>query len=78
MAQKKQLPSISFPAIGTGALGFNKQEVAQIMMDTAVKFAKQNNVTNMDIYYVIYPDDTETYRVKVLLLRSKYYQSFLY
>uniref|UniRef100_A0A8C7JAW0 Macro domain-containing protein n=1 Tax=Oncorhynchus kisutch TaxID=8019 RepID=A0A8C7JAW0_ONCKI len=44
MAQKKQLSSISFPAIGTGVLGFNKQEVAQIMMDTAVTFAKQNNV----------------------------------
>ncbi|XP_064806772.1 protein mono-ADP-ribosyltransferase PARP9 isoform X2 [Oncorhynchus masou masou] len=62
MAQKNRLSSISFPAIGTGMLGFNKQEVAKIMMDTAVKFAKQNNGTNMDIYYVIYPEDTETYR----------------
>ncbi|XP_070975530.1 protein mono-ADP-ribosyltransferase PARP9 isoform X2 [Oncorhynchus clarkii lewisi] len=81
MAQKKQLPSISFPAIGTGALGFNKQEVAQIMMDTAVKFAKQNNGTNMNIYYVIYPDDTETYRafedkLKSLQGATQYSSSF--
>ncbi|XP_055746497.1 protein mono-ADP-ribosyltransferase PARP9-like isoform X2 [Salvelinus fontinalis] len=62
MAQKRQLSSISFPAIGTGVLGFNKQKVAQIMMDTAVEFAQKNNGTNMDIYYVIYPADTETYR----------------
>lgn len=75
MAQKKTLSSISFPAIGTGMLGFNKQEVAQIMVDTAVKFAKKNNGTIMDIYYVIYPADTETYRVCV---RSKYYQSLSY
>ncbi|XP_024243590.1 protein mono-ADP-ribosyltransferase PARP9 isoform X2 [Oncorhynchus tshawytscha] len=75
MAQKKQLSSISFPAIGTGVLGFNKQEVAQIMMDTAVKFAKQNNGTNMDIHYVIYPEDTETYRAFEDKLKSLQYSS---
>ncbi|XP_029540687.1 protein mono-ADP-ribosyltransferase PARP9 isoform X1 [Oncorhynchus nerka] len=81
MAQKNQLSSISFPAIGTGMLGFNKQEVAQIMMDTAVKFAKQNNGTNMDIHYVIYPEDTETYRafedkLKSLQGATQYSSSF--
>nr|XP_046212837.1 protein mono-ADP-ribosyltransferase PARP9 isoform X3 [Oncorhynchus gorbuscha] len=81
MAQKKQLSSISFPAIGTGVLGFNKQEVAQIMMDTAVKFAKQNNGMNMDIHYVIYPEDTETYRafedqLKSLQGATQYSSSF--
>uniref|UniRef100_A0A4W5MPG2 Macro domain-containing protein n=1 Tax=Hucho hucho TaxID=62062 RepID=A0A4W5MPG2_9TELE len=81
MAQKKQLSSISFPAIGTGVLGFNKQEVAQIMMDTAVKFAQQNNGMNMDIYYVIYPADTETYRafedkLKSLQGATQYSSSF--
>ncbi|XP_020315977.1 protein mono-ADP-ribosyltransferase PARP9 isoform X2 [Oncorhynchus kisutch] len=81
MAQKKQLSSISFPAIGTGVLGFNKQEVAQIMMDTAVTFAKQNNGTSMDIHYVIYPEDTETYRafedkLKSLQGATQYSSSF--
>lgn len=81
MAQKKTLSSISFPAIGTGMLGFNKQEVAQIMVDTAVKFAKKNNGTIMDIYYVIYPADTETYRafedkLKSLQGATQYSSSF--
>ncbi|XP_029620540.1 protein mono-ADP-ribosyltransferase PARP9 isoform X2 [Salmo trutta] len=81
MAQKKTLSSISFPAIGTGMLGFNKQEVAQIMVDTAVEFAKQNNGTFMDIYYVIYPTDTETYRafedkLKSLQGATQYSSSF--
>ncbi|KAK6301841.1 hypothetical protein J4Q44_G00278940 [Coregonus suidteri] len=81
MAQNKQLSSISFPAIGTGMLGFNKQEVAQIMMDTAGKFAQQNNGMNMDIYYVIYPADTETYRafedeLKSLQGATQYSHSF--
>ncbi|XP_038830799.1 protein mono-ADP-ribosyltransferase PARP9 isoform X3 [Salvelinus namaycush] len=81
LAQKKRLSSISFPAIGTGMLGFNKQEVAQIMMDTAVEFSKQNNGTNMEIYYVIYPEDTETYRafedkLKSLQGATQYSSSF--
>ncbi|XP_052337122.1 LOW QUALITY PROTEIN: protein mono-ADP-ribosyltransferase PARP9-like [Oncorhynchus keta] len=50
MAQKRQLSSISFPAIGTGVLGFSKQEVAKIMMDTAVTFSQHNNGMNMDIF----------------------------
>ncbi|KAK6311312.1 hypothetical protein J4Q44_G00169760 [Coregonus suidteri] len=62
MAQKRQLSSISFPAIGTGALGFSKQEVAKIMMDTAVTFAQHNNGMKMDIYYVIFPSDAETFK----------------
>nr|XP_046210723.1 protein mono-ADP-ribosyltransferase PARP9-like [Oncorhynchus gorbuscha] len=45
MAQKS-----AFPAIGTGVLGFSKQEVAKIMMDTAVTFSQHNNGMNMDIF----------------------------
>ncbi|KAJ7990063.1 hypothetical protein DPEC_G00310960 [Dallia pectoralis] len=61
-SQSRGLSSISFPAIGTGALGFNKQEVAQIMVDAAVKFAHHNKETKMDINYIIYPADSETYK----------------
>ncbi|KAL0993706.1 hypothetical protein UPYG_G00112130 [Umbra pygmaea] len=61
LAKESQMLSISFPAIGTGALGFNKHDVAQIMMDTAVEFEKNNSGTYMNICYVIFPSDNDTY-----------------
>lgn len=54
--------SIAFPAIGTGGLGFKKDEVAQIMSDAVANFA-QNVSQKMEIYFVIYPSDTETFKV---------------
>lgn len=61
MAASKQQLSISFPAIGTGMLGYEKEVVAKVLMDSAVAFAKQS-ATYLDIYYVIYPSDTVTYK----------------
>lgn len=63
MAQKRTLSSISFPAIGTGVLKFGREEVAKIMIDTAVNFAQINPETCMDIHFVIYPEDKKTYKV---------------
>ncbi|XP_051998368.1 protein mono-ADP-ribosyltransferase PARP9-like [Xyrauchen texanus] len=51
--------SISFPAIGTGLLGFKKQEVAQIMTDAVVNFGKSNTGKKLDICFVVYPKDDE-------------------
>lgn len=50
--------SISFPAIGTGNLGFQKQEVAEIMMDAVAEFAKQN-MKKLDVNFVVFPKDNE-------------------
>ncbi|XP_056321240.1 protein mono-ADP-ribosyltransferase PARP9 [Danio aesculapii] len=47
--------SISFPAIGTGHLGFKKQEVAAIMTDAVAEFAKQN--MKLDVNFVVFPED---------------------
>lgn len=54
--------SIAFPAIGTGGLGFKKDEVAQIMLHAVVSFAQKAS-QKMEIYFVIYPSDTETFKV---------------
>ncbi|XP_019906586.2 protein mono-ADP-ribosyltransferase PARP9 isoform X2 [Esox lucius] len=69
-AQMMGVSSISFPAIGTGVLGFSKQEVAQIMMDTAVKFAHHSDELQMDIHYIIYPGDSETLKAFENKLKS--------
>ncbi|XP_026074001.1 poly [ADP-ribose] polymerase 9-like isoform X2 [Carassius auratus] len=50
--------SISLPAIGTGNLGFRKQDVAQIMMDAVAVFSKQC-MDKLDVYFVVFPKDKE-------------------
>lgn len=47
--------SISFPAIGTGHLGFQKEEVASIMTQAVAEFAKQN--MTLDVNFVVFPKD---------------------
>ncbi|XP_056610123.1 protein mono-ADP-ribosyltransferase PARP9 [Triplophysa dalaica] len=51
--------SISFPAIGTGNLGFHKQEVAEIMVKAVAEFANKNSRKKLDINFVVFPKDIE-------------------
>uniref|UniRef100_A0A1A8FKR3 Poly (ADP-ribose) polymerase family, member 9 n=1 Tax=Nothobranchius korthausae TaxID=1143690 RepID=A0A1A8FKR3_9TELE len=53
--------SIAFPAIGTGALGFSKQESAMIMLD-AVADVSHKCQSDLDVHFVIYPSDYETFQ----------------
>uniref|UniRef100_A0A8C2ADC9 Macro domain-containing protein n=1 Tax=Cyprinus carpio TaxID=7962 RepID=A0A8C2ADC9_CYPCA len=50
--------SISFPAIGTGNLGFKKPDVAQNMMEAVAEFSKQYT-DKLDVYFVVFPKDKE-------------------
>uniref|UniRef100_A0A3Q2CMM6 Poly [ADP-ribose] polymerase 9-like n=1 Tax=Cyprinodon variegatus TaxID=28743 RepID=A0A3Q2CMM6_CYPVA len=61
-AQKSCHNSISFPAIGTGNLGFRKQESASIMSKAVAEFAEQNQ-RKLDVFFVIHPSDNDTYEV---------------
>uniref|UniRef100_A0A8C5ACR7 Macro domain-containing protein n=1 Tax=Gadus morhua TaxID=8049 RepID=A0A8C5ACR7_GADMO len=54
--------SIAFPAIGTGHLGFTKQEVAQIMTK-AVEDSAQKMQTKMEVDFVIHPPENDTFMV---------------
>ncbi|XP_059417873.1 protein mono-ADP-ribosyltransferase PARP9-like isoform X1 [Carassius carassius] len=51
--------SISFPAIGTGNLGFKKWEVAKIMTEAVEEFAKQNTKKKLDVNFVVFTKDNE-------------------
>lgn len=53
--------SISFPAIGTGALGFSKGRVATLMSDVVADFATKCP-NKIDVHFVIYPDDRDTFK----------------
>ncbi|KAK9537953.1 hypothetical protein VZT92_005523 [Zoarces viviparus] len=60
-AAAKNHRSIAFPAIGTGALGFSKKESAQIMTQAVADFA-HNTKTKMDVHFVIFPSDNDTFK----------------
>lgn len=53
--------SITFPAIGTGALGFSKAESAMIMLQAVHDFA-QKCQKRLEVYFVIFPSDIETFQ----------------
>ncbi|KAF3842871.1 hypothetical protein F7725_001720 [Dissostichus mawsoni] len=61
-AAKDRYKSIAFPAIGTGNLGFDKKEVAWIMANAVDDFA-HNCQTEIDVMFIIYPSDDQTYKV---------------
>uniref|UniRef100_A0A3Q2P3M0 Poly(ADP-ribose) polymerase family member 9 n=1 Tax=Fundulus heteroclitus TaxID=8078 RepID=A0A3Q2P3M0_FUNHE len=61
MAVGRRYISITFPAIGTGALGFSKAESASIMLSAVYNFA-QTCSTLLEVYLVIFPSDHETFQ----------------
>uniref|UniRef100_A0A8C0G9Q4 Macro domain-containing protein n=1 Tax=Chelonoidis abingdonii TaxID=106734 RepID=A0A8C0G9Q4_CHEAB len=69
--QEYQLPSISFPAIGTGVLNLPNDEVADIMIDEVLSFAKEHPWKKTDVYFVINPNDSYAFKVKHLALTIK-------
>ncbi|XP_077129490.1 protein mono-ADP-ribosyltransferase PARP9 [Ranitomeya variabilis] len=52
-------PSISFPALGSGNIGLEKQKVADIMIQTVLDFARVNQ-SRMDVAFIIHPNDRDT------------------
>ncbi|CAL8340816.1 unnamed protein product [Boreogadus saida] len=60
MAYAERHKSIAFPAIGTGHLGFTKQEVAQIMTKAVEESAKKMQ-TKMEVDFVIHPPENDTF-----------------
>ncbi|XP_072273971.1 protein mono-ADP-ribosyltransferase PARP9 isoform X3 [Pyxicephalus adspersus] len=52
-------PSISFPALGTGNIGLSKQDVARIMTETVINFARKNQST-LEVNFVIFPQDRDS------------------
>ncbi|XP_062288430.1 protein mono-ADP-ribosyltransferase PARP9 [Scomber scombrus] len=68
-AAAHQYNSIAFPAIGTGGLRFNKKEVAVIMSNAVTDFA-HNTTNRMDVRFVIFPHDNDTYQAFEEQMRS--------
>ncbi|CAN2389076.1 positive regulation of interleukin-4-mediated signaling pathway [Pristimantis euphronides] len=77
-AEKKQLVSITFPAIGTGVLGFPKDLVAALMFEEVLYFsAGGKNQFLQHVTFMLHPNDADTIKVRnisVQKYRSLYQQ----
>ncbi|KAM4561028.1 poly(ADP-ribose) polymerase family member 14-related sequence 1 isoform 1-T1 [Fundulus diaphanus] len=61
LAEKNRLTSISFPAVGTGNLGFPKDLVASLMLDKILEFSSQRQSKHLKkVVVFLFPGDTET------------------
>ncbi|XP_040214269.1 protein mono-ADP-ribosyltransferase PARP14-like [Rana temporaria] len=61
LAEQNLRKSISFPAIGTGNLGFPKDLVANVMFDEIFQFSCKNKVQSLqEVHLVLHPSDRDT------------------
>ncbi|NXN17590.1 PAR14 polymerase, partial [Indicator maculatus] len=60
IAEELSLKSITFPAIGTGNLGFPKPLVAKLLFEKVFEFSSKNRVQSLkEVHFVLYPEDTD-------------------
>ncbi|EDV22813.1 uncharacterized protein TRIADDRAFT_58759 [Trichoplax adhaerens] len=60
-ADRESMRSIAIPIIGTGQLKLDVQEIARKMTDTSVKFAYNQTGSLREIYFMVFPTDTNVY-----------------
>ncbi|XP_055737967.1 protein mono-ADP-ribosyltransferase PARP14-like isoform X1 [Salvelinus fontinalis] len=60
-AEHQGLISITFPAIGTGNLGFPKDLVASLMLEEVLKFSSKKNPKHLkEVVFILHPGDAST------------------
>ena len=65
VASSKNLSSIAIPAVGTGALNFPADVVANIMFDTVINFSKENSQSSIkEVQFVLYQADHNNIKVR--------------
>ncbi|KAM4626560.1 LOW QUALITY PROTEIN: protein mono-ADP-ribosyltransferase PARP14-like [Discoglossus pictus] len=58
--ESNNLRSITFPAIGTGALQFPKNVVAALMFDEILSFSSKNRLKHLqEVHFILHPSDLE-------------------
>ncbi|NWW99314.1 PAR14 polymerase, partial [Caloenas nicobarica] len=59
IAEELSLKSVSFPAIGTGNLGFPRFAVAKLLFDKVFEFSSKNGVNSLEeVHFLLHPKDT--------------------
>ncbi|XP_077306333.1 protein mono-ADP-ribosyltransferase PARP14-like [Lithobates pipiens] len=71
-AEKRKKGSITFPAIGTGALAFPRSTVAALMFEEILKFSSKNKPAHLkEVIFMLHPKDTETIKAFSAELNKK-------
>ncbi|NXN73409.1 PAR15 polymerase, partial [Himantopus himantopus] len=64
IAEELSLKSITFPAIGTGNLGFPRSVVAKLLFDKVFEFSSKNTVNSLqEVQFLLHPKDTANIQV---------------
>ncbi|NXA17797.1 PAR14 polymerase, partial [Ibidorhyncha struthersii] len=64
IAEELSLKSITFPAIGTGNLGFPRSVVAKLLFDKVFEFSSKNRVNSLqEVQFLLHPKDTANIQV---------------
>ncbi|KAF1579585.1 Poly [ADP-ribose] polymerase 14, partial [Eudyptes moseleyi] len=64
IAEELSLKSITFPAIGTGNLGFPRSVVAKLLFDKVFEFSSKNGVNSLEeVHFLLHPKDTANIQV---------------
>ncbi|XP_053925815.1 protein mono-ADP-ribosyltransferase PARP14 isoform X2 [Cuculus canorus] len=59
IAEELSLKSITFPAIGTGILGFPRSVVAKVLFDKVFEFSSKNKVNSLEeVHFLLHSKDT--------------------
>ncbi|NWV12309.1 PAR14 polymerase, partial [Ptilonorhynchus violaceus] len=59
IAEELSMQSITFPAIGTGNLGFPSSVVAKLLFDKVFEFSSKNRVNSLEeVHFLLHPKDT--------------------
>lgn len=65
------MDSISFPAIGTGNLGYPKDLVASLMLDEILAFSQEKKPVHLkEVVIMLFAGDVQTLQVKPLKKKS--------
>ncbi|OPJ79795.1 poly [ADP-ribose] polymerase 14 [Patagioenas fasciata monilis] len=59
IAEELSVKSVTFPAIGTGNLGFPRFAVAKLLFDKVFEFSSKNGVNSLEeVHFLLHPKDT--------------------
>lgn len=66
LAAERNLESVAFPSISTGAYGYPVAEAAKIALDTVINFLRAESTSLDEVLFVLYDSDTYlTYRARL-------------
>lgn len=71
IAENLALKSITFPAIGTGNLGFPRSVVAKLLFDKVFEYSSKNGLSSLkEVHFLLHAKDTASIQVSCHVLLS--------